>query len=281
MRRVRLSGGERPLRVADHLVAGDRDERPLGTVAVAGHVTGEPVGERLDLELLLAWNVGASLPVDVVEPVDEIGPLGPGDDRDARRRGDRKDLAGEVERHLELAPDLDEAALLREGEALLVAELDMREQRLPARGRRPCRELGEERRAEPAPAALGGDERPDEGLRMPRLLHAEADRDELAAVEREQVHLLRVRHPGADVLDRDRVVGDELVAEREPALELGVVAGRADLGHPATIRPNTYGGDLVSTWSVLRQSCKPRSPVGLVNPPGNQVSADNELALAA
>jgi len=33
---------------------------------------------------------------------------------------------------------------------------------------------------------------------------------------------------------------------------------------------HTYGGDLVSTWSVLRQSCKPRSPVGLVNPPGKE-----------
>ena len=30
----------------------------------------------------------------------------------------------------------------------------------------------------------------------------------------------------------------------------------------------TYGGDQVSTWSVLRQSCKPRSPVGLVKQPG-------------
>ena len=28
------------------------------------------------------------------------------------------------------------------------------------------------------------------------------------------------------------------------------------------------GGDLVSTWSVLRKSCKPRSPVGLVKQPG-------------
>jgi hypothetical protein len=43
----------------------------------------------------------------------------------------------------------------------------------------------------------------------------------------------------------------------------------------------TYGGDLVSTWSVLRQSCKPRSPVGLVNPPANKASAKNNLALAA
>ncbi len=44
---------------------------------------------------------------------------------------------------------------------------------------------------------------------------------------------------------------------------------------------HTYGGDLVSTWSVLRQSCKPRSPVGLVNPPGNETNAKNDLALAA
>ena len=50
----------------------------------------------------------------------------------------------------------------------------------------------------------------------------------------------------------------------------------------ATIRENeTYGGDQVSTWSILRSSCKPRSPVGLVNQPGNNVSANNELALAA
>src|SRR5215213_8330039 len=30
----------------------------------------------------------------------------------------------------------------------------------------------------------------------------------------------------------------------------------------------TYGGDQVSTWLVLRLSCKPRSPVGLVKQPG-------------
>jgi len=38
---------------------------------------------------------------------------------------------------------------------------------------------------------------------------------------------------------------------------------------------------LVSTWSVLRMSCKPRSPVGLVNQPANTASANDELALAA
>jgi hypothetical protein len=47
------------------------------------------------------------------------------------------------------------------------------------------------------------------------------------------------------------------------------------------IKKKTYGGDLVSTWSFLRQSCKPRSPVGLVNPPANKASAKNNLALAA
>ena len=36
----------------------------------------------------------------------------------------------------------------------------------------------------------------------------------------------------------------------------------------ATISFTTYGGDQVSTWSVLRLSCKPRSPVGLVKQPG-------------
>ena len=45
---------------------------------------------------------------------------------------------------------------------------------------------------------------------------------------------------------------------------------------------HTYGGDQVSTWSVLRQSCESRSPVGLVNQPAQKASANkNELALAA
>ena len=38
---------------------------------------------------------------------------------------------------------------------------------------------------------------------------------------------------------------------------------------------------MVSTWSVLRQSCKPRSPVGLVKQPETKASAENNLALAA
>ena len=42
----------------------------------------------------------------------------------------------------------------------------------------------------------------------------------------------------------------------------------------------TYGGDQVSTWSILRLSCKPRSPVGLVKQPGQNASAKNQNALA-
>jgi hypothetical protein len=55
-----------------------------------------------------------------------------------------------------------------------------------------------------------------------------------------------------------------------------------------TVRPlglawekHTYGGAMVSTWSLLRQSCKPRFPVGLVKQPENNASAENHLALAA
>jgi hypothetical protein len=44
---------------------------------------------------------------------------------------------------------------------------------------------------------------------------------------------------------------------------------------------HTYGGAMVSTWSLLRQSCKPRFPVGLVKQPENNASAENHLALAA
>src|SRR4029078_5199878 len=58
-------------------------------------------------------------------------------------------------------------------------------------------------------------------------------------------------------------------------------AGRIDRAAAATLFRNTYGGDQVSTWSVLRLSCRSRSPVGLVKQPGTNVSADNELALAA
>src|SRR4029079_5022930 len=50
-----------------------------------------------------------------------------------------------------------------------------------------------------------------------------------------------------------------------------VLADLANSRHPATLcGEHTYGGDQVSTWSIRRLSCKPRSPAGLVNPPGNR-----------
>ena len=55
---------------------------------------------------------------------------------------------------------------------------------------------------------------------------------------------------------------------------------RAATAPAATIGSVTYGGDLVSTWSVLRQSCKRRSPVGLLKQPGHNASAKNTNALA-
>ena len=242
---------------------------------------GEPLVERLDLGVALAGDVDDPFPVHLVDPAGELGPFRPGDDLDSFGWLDPEQRRQEIQLHLELAPDFGEAATLGEGEARLVAELDMGEEGIAAVRGGPARELDEQRRAESPAAARRGHDRAHDGLRAPRVLHGQAGGDGLAALEREQVHLLGRRHPRAEILDRDRMVGENGVAELEPPLELGVVARGADLGHTATIRPKTYGGDLVSTWSVLRQSCKPRSPVGLVNPPGNQVSADNELALAA
>jgi hypothetical protein len=55
----------------------------------------------------------------------------------------------------------------------------------------------------------------------------------------------------------------------------------AATGIKARLGAHTYGGDQVSTWSVLRQSCKRRSPVGLLKQPGHNASANDNLALAA
>ena len=38
---------------------------------------------------------------------------------------------------------------------------------------------------------------------------------------------------------------------------------------------------MASTWSILRVSCKRRSPVGLLKQPEPNASAENNLALAA
>ena len=228
-------------------------------------------------------DVGDPFPVDLVDPADELGPLRPGDDLDALGRVDRgaPSPGGRAPPSARGRSRRSRDAPRRRGSASSPSST------WASRASSPCAAAQREsstRSAEPSPRPrlAGGTSGPDDGLRLPRLLHAEADRDELAALEREQVHLLGAPPSRSGrSRSRSRRSGTNGVAELEPALELGVVADRADLGHAATIRPNTYGGDLVSTWSVLRQSCKPRSPVGLVNPPGNQVSADNELALAA
>ena len=115
----------RELRVADHLVAGERDERRLGPVARALHVVGEPVLERLDRVVLEAGDVGKRLDRDLVHAASELGPLGPGDDLDAVGRLDRRRLdLREVEDDALLAPLLDEPAPLREREALRVVVED-------------------------------------------------------------------------------------------------------------------------------------------------------------
>src|SRR4029079_13569441 len=99
---------------------------------------------------------------------------------------------------------------------------------------------------------------------------------------------------------RDRAVRDARRAASRPSPVghpgslRGVSSGRLAVGArrarglsraPAARRGypvrTTYGGDQVSTWSVLRSSSEPRSPVGLVNPPANKASAKNDLALAA
>jgi hypothetical protein len=81
------------------------------------------------------------------------------------------------------------------------------------------------------------------------------------------------------LFDREGVAWPDGVADLERLEFLGLARTHVDLDHPG-YNTRTYGGDQVSTWSILRQSRKPRSPVGLVKQPGNNVSADNENALA-
>ena len=100
-------------------------------------MVGEPVVERIRLGVLVARDVDASLTVNLVHPAYELRLLGPGDDRDARGRLEREQLAREVERDLQLAADLLEPAPRREAGALLVAELDVDEEGVVAPGSRP------------------------------------------------------------------------------------------------------------------------------------------------
>jgi hypothetical protein len=64
------------------------------------------------------------------------------------------------------------------------------------------------------------------------------------------------------------------VAGSTPAVRFAV--GPKTVGYPCQVNPIVihmpaacYGGDLASTWSIFHQNRKPRSPVGLVNPPAN------------
>ena len=79
---------------------------------------------------------------------------------------------------------------------------------------------------------------------------------------------------GKHVRDKRRDVA-EREAKRRWSGRSSPAANRYPVGN------NTYGGAMVSTWSVLRLSCKRRSPVGLLKQPEPNASADNELALAA
>src|SRR5581483_6776990 len=108
---------------------------------------------------------------------------------------------------------------------------------------------------------VGDEKRAVRGLEVFRRRHRARPR--AAVVTLRQLGLLGVRH-------RPRRLGAErLGLNLDP--------------HAAKLHwvKRTYGGDQVSTWSVLRLSCRSRSPVGLVKQPGTNVSADNELALAA
>src|SRR6185295_3882833 len=105
-RRRRARDGE--LRVADDLVARDRDERRLGPVARALHVVLEPGLERLVLLVLVAGHVRRGLERDLEQAPRELGPVGPADDLDARRWLDGRRLdRRQVERDALLVPLLD------------------------------------------------------------------------------------------------------------------------------------------------------------------------------
>ena len=193
MGRVRLRACERPLRVADHLLAGDarrtstRGGRPRRTCR--GRASPRRARSRRPPRRgcrrcprgrprrARRTSSGRSAQVTISTPVGRV---------------EREQLAGEVERHLQLAADLGEPAPLGEADALLVAELDVGEEGLVAVGGGPARELGEERRAEPAArGARCGTSGRTRGSGCHGSFTAEADRDELVLLEGEQVRPAR------------------------------------------------------------------------------------------
>ena len=58
--------------------------------------------------------------------------------------------------------------------------------------------------------------------------------------------------------------------DRRGPREIAPRARREPGSSTGPVHSKTYGGAMVSTWSILRQSCKPRSPVGLVKQPENK-----------
>jgi hypothetical protein len=66
--------------------------------------------------------------------------------------------------------------------------------------------------------------------------------------------------PSLDLGGCDRACRPDRVVDLDTAREIGVVGAAADGdGYGSRLNcESTYGGDLVSTWSVLRRSCKPR-----------------------
>ena len=72
---------------------------------------------------------------------------------------------------------------------------------------------------------------------------------------------------------------DAAFSTGEPGTDVDAGPGFPDRSYNG--RNETYGGAMASTWSVLRVSCKRRSPVGLLKQPEPNASAENNLALAA
>src|SRR5439155_18082352 len=212
----------------------------------------------------------------------ELGAVGPADDLDSLRRVDRRRREiGEIENEAGVSREDSEAPPLGEGDALLLAFLDSRLELRGAAPACPGRDLCIESRADALPSLLR--ENGQEGLGGLWASVTDPGRDcadRLSVEHRQEIGGLDLhRFELAYLPQGDRLLRHDLVVDRERDLLVGVVRAGSNLQHAATIC-GTYGGDQVSTWSILRLSCKPRSPVGLVKQPGTNASAKNQNALA-
>jgi hypothetical protein len=154
----RLGRGQAELRVADDLVAGEREERRFGQVAGALHVVLEPVLERLHHLVAVAGDVRERFTGDFVDSADEVRPLGPRHDLHSLGRRDRLGHArGELEDHASVAFDLVKPSLRRERDARFVVFGDRRVDRVDLVLPEPGRDPFVERRSEATPAVCGED----------------------------------------------------------------------------------------------------------------------------